>query len=64
MVKIINIDVDRIGKLVTVIAIWVKNKTTNGFESPPVKNIIKANWIISAAITNVVEVSLSLLLIE
>ena len=64
MVKIINIDVDRIGRLVTVIAMCVKNKTTNGFDSPPVKKIIKANWIISAAITNVVDVSLSLLLIE
>ena len=43
IVKIINIDVDRIGRLVTVIAMCVKNRTTNGFDSPPVKKIIKAN---------------------
>ena len=41
-----------------------KNKTTKGFERPPVKKIIKASCIISAAITNVVEVSFNLLLIE
>ena len=36
-------EVDRIGKLVTVIAIGVINNTTKGFDKPPVKNISNAS---------------------
>ena len=52
------------GRLSIDMAMGTINNITNGFDNPPVKKIKRASWMISAPITKVVVVSLSLLFQE